>query len=280
MIWFPLALLSAFSWATADYFTKRWFSHYGAWEMAFWRHLFCLPFLWSLFPLSPSLSPRAGFWTGIGKLLPVEVLATVLYMAAIRSSPLSLTLPFLSFTPLFLVLTGAFILGEFPNEAGLLGILLVVLGSYLLNLKGGVLSPLKAVFRERGSWLMLIVSGLYAWTSAVGKYVLLLSHPFFFGPLYVSLLTLGLLIPVPKRVFKPPPFGRGLLVGMFMALMFVSHWISITMVEAAYMISVKRTAPLFGVLYGGILLGEGEFRKRFLATALMVSGVVVIGVLG
>lgn len=280
MIWFPLALLSAFSWATADYLTKRWFSPYGAWQMAFLRHLFSLPFLWSLLPFCPALHPSPGFWATVGILLPVEVLATVLYMEAIRSSPLSLTLPFLSFTPIFLVLPGVWILGERPGSWGLLGIGLVALGGYLLNLGGGLWGPFVAIGRERGSWMMLVVAGLYAWTSALGKKALLLSHPFFFGPLYVTLLTLCLGLGAGGKGLKAAPIGRCLALGGMMALMFLSHWISIILVEASYMIAVKRTSPLFGVLYGGLALGEGDFRRRFLATALMVVGVVIIGVLG
>lgn len=280
MTWFPLALLSAFSWATADYLTKRWLSPYGAWEAAFFRHLYCVPFLWLLFPLSPTFHPAPGFWGTVGVLLPVEVVATVLYMAAIRSSPLSLTLPFLSFTPLFLVLTGLWVLGERPGPWGLVGIGLVVGGGYLLNLGGGPLGPLRAMRRERGSWMMLIVAGLYAWTSAMGKRALLLSHPFFFGPLYVTLLTLCLGFGVGWKGLRRPPLGQGLAIGGMMALMFTSHWIAITLVDASYMIAVKRTSPLFGVLYGGLALGEGEFGKRLLATALMVVGVVLIALLG
>lgn len=43
----------------------------------------------------------------------------------------------------------------------------------------------------------------------------------------------------------------GLAVGAAMALMVFSHMLAISMVEAAYMISIKRTSIVFGVLLIG-----------------------------
>ena len=280
MIWFPLALISAISWATADYFTKKWYSFLTPLEMAFWRHFWCLPFLWPFFLLAPLPSSELEFWKGILKLLPFELLATFLYAASIRASPLSLSLPFLSFTPLFMTITGALILGEKPSEWGLGGIGLVALGGYILGWEGSFLSSFKVIGKERGAYLMILVAGLYAWTSVMGKKVLLISHPFFFGPIYVSLLVFFLGIPLFIRPVKVPPIKKGVLIGMLMALMFVCHWTSILKVQASYMIAVKRTSPLFGVLYGGLFLKEEGFKRRLFATSLMVLGVVMITSLG
>lgn len=283
MLWLGLALLSALSWATADFLTKRWFSGLSAWEMAVLRLLWSLPFLWPLVAFAPPSPIKEGFWEAILGLLPVEVAATLLYMEAIRSSPLSLTLPFLSFTPLFLVLTGFLILGELPTLWGAGGIILVVMGGYVLNAGGGLLRPVRAVASERGSWMMLVAALLYAWTSAMGKLAIGRSDPFLFAPLYVTLLALALGLPLlmrggGRRLLERPL--KGLCVGATLAAMFASHYVAITMAEAAYVISVKRTSPLFGVLYGGLLLGEGHLGKRLGGTALMVAGVMTIGLLG
>ncbi len=280
MIWFSLALISAISWATADYLTKKWYFFLTPLEMAFWRYFWCLPFLWPFFFLAPSHCSSLEFWKGILKLLPVELLATFFYAASIRTSPLSLTLPFLSFTPLFMTLTGSLLLGERPSEWGLGGIGLVAFGGYLLGWEGSLFSSFEVIRRERGVHLMMVVAGLYAWTSVMGKKVLLISHPFFFGPIYVSLLVFFLGVPLFFRPLRLPPIKKGLLIGMFMTLMFLCHWISILKVQASYMIAVKRTSPLFGVLYGRLFLKEEGFKRRLFATSLMVLGVVMITLLG
>jgi hypothetical protein len=108
--------------------------------------------------------------------LPLELLAMWLYMQAIRESPLSLTLPYLAFTPVFNTLTGYLILGETVSWTGFSGILLVVLGAWLLNLEAAqngaglnLLAPFRAITRERGSRLMLMVAAIYSLTSVTSK---------------------------------------------------------------------------------------------------------------
>ena len=66
--------------------------------------------------------------------LPAEVLALFCYLKAIQVSPLGLTMPFLAFTPLFVIGTAWLFLGEVPSAAGVGGVVLVVAGAYALNL--------------------------------------------------------------------------------------------------------------------------------------------------
>ncbi|KAJ9509775.1 hypothetical protein QJQ45_011623 [Haematococcus lacustris] len=60
----------------------------------------------------------------------------VLYQKALAISPLSLCVPYLSFTPSFLVLTAFVFVGEVPSTAGLAGVVVVTLGGYLLSKQG------------------------------------------------------------------------------------------------------------------------------------------------
>jgi drug/metabolite transporter (DMT)-like permease len=61
-----------------------------------------------------------------------------------------------------------------------------------------------------------------------------------------------------------------------MALMVMTHFAAIAQVEAAYMIAVKRTSMLFGILYGALLFGERHLGRHLLAGALMIGGVALI----
>ncbi len=275
-------------WATADALTKRFFSDLNPYEMGMIRLLYLLPFLIPLLFIVSIPPLGAAFWAIVALLLPVEGAALFLYMNSIQSSPLSLTLPFLSFTPAFLILTGFLFLGELPNLWGAGGIILVVAGTYILNLNKkaeGAWGPFRAVLAERGSWMMLLVSLLYAYTSALGKAAILRSDPLFFGPFYIIALTLFLLpfLLLTKRVRIAALWRRpwqGMAVGGAAAVMLVSHYFAITMVQAAYMIAVKRLSPLFGVLYGGILFGEEEIGVRLAGVGMMISGVFLITLLG
>ncbi len=288
MLWLLLAVVSAASIATIDAITKRFLSHLTVFEMAVARLLFGLPFFSVLLFFIPKPSPDRTFYLTLSAALPAEITAFFLYMRAIQVSPLSLTVPFLAFTPVFLILTGKLILGEDLGVWGVLGIISVVLGSYALNLrevKNGFWGPFYAIKKEKGSWLMLIVAILYAFTSAMGKKAIQHSSALFFGFFYF--IILGLLVPGGLLVTKKARmqslknvFYPGLCIGILMVIMVASHMVAISHVEAAYMIAAKRTSILFSVLYGGLLFKEENIKERFWGAALMLVGVMVIATWG
>ncbi len=285
MDWLFLAILAAFSLATADALTKKHFSRLSAYEMGITRLTYTLPWLVIALFFIPWPSLDRTFFLAFGAALPLEVLAFLCYMRAIKISPLSLTLPFLAFTPVFIILTGRLILGETVTPFGVAGILCIVAGAYSLNLsqaRTGVLEPFRAIFREPGSVLMLLVSFIYSITSTLGKLAVLHSNPYFFGVSYYVVLTLLMLSLLPlvknaraENLLRNPK--AGLMVGAFMAMMVISHMLAISLVEAAYMIAVKRTSLLFGVLYGAWLFHETKITERLTGAVIMVAGVLLIG---
>jgi drug/metabolite transporter (DMT)-like permease len=285
MTWFLLSLLSALGLATADALTKRFFSDLSPYRMGLSRILAIAPWMiLSLFVL-PSAVPDRTFWLAIAVALPLELLAFFLYMRALKLSPLSLSLPFLAFTPVFMIITGRFILDETITMGGALGIGLIVAGAYVLNLskvKTGFLGPVRAVLHEPGSWIMLSISFLYAFTAPIGKIAVLHSNPWFFTAVYNLVLTAFIVSfwPVTARgngapgIFCRP--GPMLLLGLVASIENFCHMMAIAQVEAAYMIAIKRMSLLFGVLYGARWFGEEKIAERLAGAAIMVAGVFLI----
>ncbi|MBW1670009.1 MAG: EamA family transporter, partial [Deltaproteobacteria bacterium] len=154
MNWFPTALLTALATATGDTILKARFSHLSPDSMAIVKSTAPMPFL---LPLLLAISwPETDlvFWHTVGLLVPFEILALLLYMQALRVSPLSLSIPFLAFTPVFIVLTGWLVLDEKVTIGGLLGILCTITGAYVLHIKSsrkGLLEPFRAIAKEQGS---------------------------------------------------------------------------------------------------------------------------------
>lgn len=286
--WFPLSIVCALSLASADALTKKFFPDYSGWQLVIMRFggsaLLLLPVsLYTPLPPVPLI-----FWLWIAVLIPFELLAMWLYMRAIRDSPLCLTLPYLAFTPVFNVVTGYIILGETVSFRGFTGILLVVAGAYFLNVDhAGSISlrswsaPLGAIFRERGSRLMLGVAVIYSLTSVMGKQAMLYATPASFGPFYFTLigfLLLGsALLCQPKGLQKL--FFRWhqvLIVGALTAIMVITHFIAIAHVEVAYFISIKRSSLLFGIVYGALLFGEHKLLRNLFAGSVMLIGMSFI----
>lgn len=285
MLWLPLSLIAAFASATADALLKKHFLDLSAYGMGVVRLAYTLPWLALALLFIPWPAVDRMFFTAIACGLPLEILALLCYMKALKVSPLSLTLPFLAFTPVFLIVSGRFILHETLTLQGMFGIMLIVAGAYCLHLsetRTGLLAPFKAIARETGSLLMLLVAAIYSITSAIGKVGVLHSSPAFFGIVYFCCLGIIMLLLMPvipgltARSIGSKPMA-GLAVGAVYAVMVFSHMSAISMAPAAYMIAVKRTSLLIGVIYGGFLFKEGRFLDRLAGSAIMLCGVFVIG---
>jgi hypothetical protein len=62
----------------------------------------------------------------------LRLVSLLLYQTAIQLSPLSVTIPYLSFTPAMLIVTAYLMIGEQPSWPGLIGVTVVTIGGYLL----------------------------------------------------------------------------------------------------------------------------------------------------
>src|ERR1700683_2745983 len=102
-----------------------------------------------------------------------------LYFRALQISPLSLCVPFLSFTPVFLLFTTFVLLGEKVAPLKALGVVLIVVGSLVMHRRLfaiGLLAPVKAVIREKGSRYMLLVSFILSITNPLDKKLVLMGN--------------------------------------------------------------------------------------------------------
>lgn len=289
MDWLPLSLFCAFSLASADAATKAWLREYSARELALVRlgttGLLLSPLApgWSTFPQLP-----LDFWLWVGALVPLEMTAMLLYMKAIRDHPLSLTLPYMAFTPVFVILTGYLLLGERIDLEGTAGTALVVAGAWLLNQEHARFgdwrtwgAPFTAALHEPGSRMMLGVAFLYSLTATMGKGAMRYMDAQHFGAFYFVLLAAAAvaLLGIPKPVILARIWRRPravLAVSLLNGAMVYTHFLALQQVEVAYMIAVKRTSLLFGILFGALFFQERGLWVHVLAGGLMLGGVFLI----
>lgn len=284
MLWFIFALLTAISVASQDAWIKKWFSNLNASEMFAVPLLYMLPLSCGTLLFVPVPAIDLVFAWSFAASIPLNAIPYILYMKAIRESPLSLTIPYLAFTPVFMIGTGYIFLGEMPGVVGVLGIAAVCAGSYALNVdlkNWTLLGPLTAVFRETGSWIMLIVAFIFSFSAVIGKLAILHSSVMFFqmslfATLSIVMLTLyrGFGMIRFRKLLRHPLMGGAAGGLLFCHVLF--HGIAIVMTKAAYMISVKRMSILFSVVYGGLLFDEDNIRVRFFGALLMFGGTAMI----
>jgi drug/metabolite transporter (DMT)-like permease len=283
-LWLLLSLLTALAVSSQEAFAKKFFSHLSPYEMSAYQLIYSLPLFWIVLPWVhvPPLD-MTFFWAFLAS-IPLNGIAFILHMLAIKLSPLSLTLPYLAFTPVFMIFTGFIFLDETPNIFGIGGIFCICIGSYILNLsseKWTLFGPFRFFLKETGSWVMLIVAFLYSFAAVIGKVAILHSSPMFFSVSFFSVFNMSMIIFLLtirkirlKKILQEPL--KGSLVGCFLFAHIVLHGFAISMVTAAYMISVKRLSVLFGIIYGWILFKEKNIMIRLSGAFFMVAGAMLI----
>jgi len=284
--WVILSLTSAFFLATSDALAKKAVENENEYLVAWFRMLFTLPVFVITLLLVPWPELNDDFYLAFFIALPFELITVILYIKALKSSPLSLTMPFLALTPVFLIAVSFIVLGEKVSLLGSLGIFLIAAGSYLINiddLRRGLFEPIKAIVRERGSLYMIGVAAIYSLTSAMGKMAIEHSSPLFFAATYFIALNIALL-PIALfmgrgdlKIFLQKKRYRNLFApGICYAFMVITHMSAMKLTKVAYMISIKRTSLLMAVLYGYFLFREQHIRSRFFGAALMFVGFVLV----
>lgn len=246
-----------------------------------------LPVIWvtGVPPIQP------GFW---GALLiggSLNILAFTLYVRALKLADLSLTVPLVTLTPLFLLATSPLIVQEWPTWADGVGVILLVIGSYVLNLQPtsshsptppSPYAPLLAMLRNPGSRLMLCVALIWSITSNFDKIGVVNSSPLFWATSLFAVIAGGM---VPFVLFSgrrsglKPLIGQWQLLGItggFNAIAITFQMVALTMAPVAQVIAVKRMSALISVLFGHFFFGEKGLQQRLIGAAIMVSGVVIM----
>ncbi len=288
MTWFIISIITAFSIAVRDTSVKIFCDTLTPLEIAAIELFWSLPLLicGCLLVKIPILDQT--FWWTFLLSLPINWLAYILYIYSLKLSPLSLTVPFLAFTPVFMLFTGIIVLNEKVNAWGITGILLIVGGSYLLNFSGfkeGFSRPFKKLWQEKGSMLMLTVAIIFAFAAVVAKKSMIHSSPLFFTFFFFLIFNLTLLTGIflfSRTSFKilSQNANKGLLLGSLLTIHVSCHGLAIMLTTAVYMVAVKRSSILFTVILGWLIFKEKNIIKRGLGVSLMFSGVLLITLLG
>jgi len=283
-MWFLFSVLTAFFESVKDVYSKKSLKQVDEYVVAWCIRFFALPFLFVplLFAGIPDL--KNNFWITLVSGGTLNVIATVLYMKALKYSDLSICVPMVTFTPVFLLFTSPVLVGEFPNPAGIFGIVLIVGGSYVLNIKQGkegILTPFKYLVREKGPRLMLMVAFIWSITSNIDKIGIKGSSIVFW---IISINVFSSIILFPFMLLRLKSTKSNILehikllapVGFFAALRSIFQMWAIYLTMVAYVISIKRCSVIFSIIFGYFIFKEKGIKERLIGATLMILGVFLI----
>ncbi len=283
-MWLVLSLTAALFTSFTDVLGKKVIGRCGPYVVVWGLNFFATPFLYAAMfarPL-PALGPL--FWSTLVLQGIIVVIASIFYFKAIEASDLSIAIPMLTFTPLFLLVTSPLMLGEFPKPLGLWGILLIIGGSYVLNiaqLHKGYLAPFKILVKEKGPRYMLLVAFLYSVGANLDKIGVLHSSPLVWATAINTVLAIALGLVMLRKNNDVSQRIRScwkylILLGAVNAVALIANMGAIQLTLVPYVIAIKRLSVFMTLFFGFLIFKEKGCRERSIGALLMILGAALI----
>lgn len=281
-----LGLLTALSKTSADLISKHSLNteineYVIGWALRF----FALPFLFVallIFGLPESI--EFAFYYSVFISGIISIIATVYMMKAYKLSDISIIAPLYSAGPILLLVTSPIMINEFPSPIGLFGVLLILIGLYVMKIKSakvGFLEPIKAMIHEPGVKYMGIVLVLYSISANIDKIGTEASSAVFYSFSLHVIAVLGL---TPLMILKSDNWKSEVKentkyiipMGLFNGLASVLYMAAFTYTLVIYVSAIKRVSTVTTVIGGWLILGEDNISERLPGAILIIFGVIFI----
>ena len=215
----------------------------------------------------------------------MDAAANLLYISAIKNGDLSKTVPMLCFIPVIQLFVTPVLIHENLSGTGMLGVGIVVSGSYLLNIKTetGIFSPFKAVFKDRNAMMMLGAACIWGVSSSFHKMGIHKTDALFWAVCecwLISLLLLPFAYKSGKTEMNLTNMKKIALPAFFSSIAALSYFAGISLGPVAYVSSLRRLGVLFSMILGVIFFKEGFKALGFAGGLIMIAGAVVISLFG
>lgn len=210
----------------------------------------------------------------------IGVFGYIFYAKALASNDLSIVGPLDNLRPFFVVIFSIIILGQFPKNNQIIGILLIIIGAFVLKFQTNIKSFFESVFRSKASLYILITTALFALSSIFDKkslaYINPLSYTFliFAGQSIIfGLITLKKSKKINAKIFLNPKI---LFAGLCFGFGSIALMTAFQKASPNVVVPVQMTRSLYLAFLGIFLLREKGLLKKALATIIMLAGVCFI----
>jgi drug/metabolite transporter (DMT)-like permease len=289
MLWVVFALGSAFLVALRYLYIKRFCTAVGAGAMVFVTRTVGAVVL---LPVAVAGSIEIGnhrlFWPVLLLTAVLTLAATTVTMRIVQRDPLSASIPYLSFIPVFMLPWTLTFFGDIPRPAALAGVVLTCAGAYLLNIRPGMhpLEPFTIMARHRVPRYMVLVALALGLTTACDRIAIASSSAMSYTFVWtvVSAVLTGVVVAnrtglkslttslADPHVVIQAVIWAGAFYGQMAAVQAALPIDS----GVTYVKTLTMTSILFTVIGGGALFRERNLVRGILASLLMVGGGVLV----
>jgi uncharacterized membrane protein len=292
MTWYLLAFASALLSAFAAVLEKRTLFKTTALDfsllVAFTGFIFAIPFGLNL-PLDNLYS--TGFLLLVLK-TSLNALSFYFIMSALKNLDISNSLPLMELSPGITAILGAIFLSEIPSHFQVLGLLLLIIGAYLINYKKGssISDVFLQLYKSKGHWYICSALFIFAITSILDKVILvkfqILPKDFIFLHHFITFIIFFVFYLASKNVNVSTLLSiilkdkflliSVLLVGLLSVFYRYAQILALKEGQVALVLAIKRTSVFFACVIGGTIFKEETLMQRILSTIILIVGSALI----
>ncbi len=284
-MWILFSLLSALFFALWQVTQKKIFFRENILDFMLVQNAIVFSiFLFFIFKINLNIPYFIMFLIFIAALIGFS--STLMLFRAIQKSELSSIAPLMNLTSLFVIFIAFFFLREIPSIIQIIGIITIVIGTYLLAVKS-----YKQLFTfywfAKPKYIIYTIITAFAWAfvGVIARYsmnhISIYSYLFYFE--FFALICAVFLSVITKRitnffiVFK----RSGKAISLAAILIIISDVLILIALSfpvglVALVIPIRRVSTFFSALIGGTFFKEKNIVHKLAACLIMLAGVFII----
>lgn len=287
-MWFFLSLSFALITSVTILLAKKVMSRTDEYFYVWISSLFTLPFLFLIivyFYRIPKFDYIFIWATFVATL--INVVAGIAAYRAIKISEVSLVSPLSALNPIFTTIISWISLGERFGHKAIIGIIVICIGTYTLQiskLNKNPLEPLKSLFSSEGIRLSILAYFLWAITPIFQKISIFHTYPQV--PAFASLSgLLGMVVIFTFFIFRrlsnvwsftKKNFITLLLIGLLTGVGQTAAFAAFKLAPLGFATAIFKLSALFTVILGWLFFKEHEFKQRLISSLVMLAGVILL----
>lgn len=285
-MWFLPAIISAIILGGTRVYEKKLSSRFGNFSMGFIVKTFSLIptlILFFFLPLPEDIfhMPWQFWWPLIIIWVGLYPIQTYFLYKSIREGELSRTTPVFALLPAFNIITSYLIIGELPTVIGVIGIAIIVIGTFIL-LKGDKKGNFSIANIHKPVLYMLIAVFCMAIGSTLDKVALKASTPVFysfmnnFGAMIVFIILMYIYKQHAEFKLIKKELKSFTILGICQAVAFVAFATAFGMGQTSYVLAVRSGSYILAAIVAIFYFKESLSNRKVFAIALFLIGIILL----
>lgn len=287
-MWFYAAILASVFSALGVITSKKLIKNVSAMVLTWSTLFFATPiiFILAIHETIPKLNYL--FFIGVAGSVFFYTSSKVIALKAMKLGDLSLVFPLISLGPIFTLIVAMFPpLSERPGPTAIIGVLITLLGTYLLNVeakKEGLLKPFRRLFENKASLMMIVAVIIESMVMIFDKMALNNTSPksTTFTLLMENILVIFGLLPIlfsrNRKFFSQIFENLRLLIflGLINAIGTVVGFSAVGWGNVALVATIMRTQVLLVLFLSFLFFKDRPRFATLVGSAVMILGIVLI----